>query len=736
MSSYKTNDKTAASWRGWRLTGMAALALCAAMTACTDDETTTDTATTAIGITAGSDPASQTSRITVYNPALALTRGTEATPAADYAELGQEPAIDASLPVYEGEQAALQAPVEAKSRGYVLTGGQGAIHLYGCAPVYITGDVTTHNLQHEGGQWSDVSDVYVMPGASLTLTNGNLTTGVRIHAFGELAIAGEGDCTVSQVASIAAKGDIHYSGNLAILGKVTCRDLTVRKKLQVGQDARLKAKCIEVKGETLSEGDEATNIGQGAEISVLSYFLSPKVYNQRGAMYFYPGAMADVKTRLKMTSEGAGFFAYTPDATPARALIRTTKFEIEGSSDVPEFINTMFSGALKLVYTELVNMQPAAAEKFLPSADNYYIAADPEGCNPGNAEPDAPSFDPEVLIESPETHTHTHLSATCVQDVNGRAYVCYHLNEAYADVSQWVENGRHQGCAEMIQVSDTKAEISSWMMNDIVDFNHLLVSGQTLYAVGDSKKGGALCSIQLDANGGFGKYELGEGGTMDVKNLDFASGNCIVRDGQQFHVAGTTGFQTFDSQLSLTGTIATAGIAKHIAAHGSGFITLNLDAQGLDASDATVTVYSPWGTAVSTFHTGMITPTNGKNTIASDGQYIYVCCGQNGVKKYSAEGQLLGEFNYIAYKQQTKPDYKGKPCANGVAVDSRYVYSAYGEAGLIVLDKQTMNKVGRYARTGNTAKSGAYSANYVQKVGQMIYVAYGRNGLEVLKVRQ
>lgn len=715
---------------------LAAFTLCNMLTACSEKEDNhiDEVKVTVNEVTSGSDPAAQASRITYYTKSFAAPYSEARQDAGNCAELGSEPEIPSGLPSFNGEQEVIQSQ-EDKTHGYILTGGSGQIHLYGSAPVYITGDVETNNFQPENRYWDDVSDVYVMTGATLTIKDCNLSTGVRIHAFGALTPEGEGDVTISNMASIAAAGDLKFKGNLHIDGKFTCKELIVEKKLQVGGGACLKAKCIWAYGNGLSENDESINFGGSSEVHILSYLSTHNFYNQGGKVYFSSNAMASISNRCKMTS-WAGEFTCDSSDPDAHALIRTSKFEVEGSSDDPTTVNQMFSGALKLVYEELTNMQPAFTEKFLPSADDYYIKED--GCNPGNGHSDTPTFDPEVHIDVPTgTHTHSHLSATCVQDVNGNAYVAYHLNEGYADVSDYTGTSVHQGCAEMIVVNDTKAEISSWMMNDNFDFNHLLVVGNTLYTVGDNKKGAALGRFNLEANGCFGQYELGEGGKMEVAKLaDLgASANCIVDDGNSFRVAGTNGFMSLKSDLSGEGLISTTGVAKHIARHGNGFVTLNLGNKGVEASEATVTLYDPWGTAVNTFSVGTITPTDGKNVIASDGQYIYVCCGENGIKKFATDGTLAGEYNYITDKLSTKPDYSGKPCANGCAVDAKYVYVANGAAGVIVLDKNTMKRVYRYHHLYDANHSRGYSANYVQLVGERLFIAYGRDGLEVLHMR-
>lgn len=448
-----------------------------------------------------------------------------------------------------------------------------------------------------------------------------------------------------------------------------------------------------------------------------------------------------------MTSNQCGFYFYSSqNKTGIHALVNTDKFHVEGSADNPEYVGGLFKGELKIKYTELTNTQPSHTDKFIASADDYYIPSDNDkgGCNPGNGKPEDKPFDPISFIEGPE-HEHNHLSATCIQPVGSLAYVSFHLNEAYKDnEDKYVPTSRHMGCVEVYNVNENKAEISSWLMNQDFDFNHLLVDGDKLYTTGDTKKYGATLGV-VELNGGkFGQYEMGSNGREDVmtyynlynKTMENrgSSGNCIIRDGNFFRIASYQGFQSFNVSDLTTQTdfIATTGSAKHIAQGGGYIVTLNLDqkGEGVTSSPAIVTVYNTWGTSITTFKTGeVITPINGKNVIAVNGQNIYVALGEKGVAKYDMNGILEGKYSWIDEKLETSPEYKGKPLANGLAVDENYVYVANGEAGMIVLDKKTMKRIARYSRN-------SYSANYVQKVGDLIYIAYGRNGLEVVKMRE
>ena len=119
----------------------------------------------------------------------------------------------------------------------------------------------------------------------------------------------------------------------------------------------------------------------------------------------------------------------------------------------------------------------------------------------------------------------------------------------------------------------------------------------------------------------------------------------------------------------------------------------------------------------------------GKNTIAldSDGS-MYVALGHGGVRKYSATGNFV----------ELKAGEEGKNPANGLAVDDKYLYVAYG-SGLYIYNKSDLALVTKYIHTGKSTYPGnpddvQASCNYVAVNGEYIYLAYGRDGVDVLRM--
>lgn len=719
--------------------------LLAGMTACSDDDMPGGNEAPDVSestVTVGNDPAAQASRITFYG----TPGGRSTRAAADFPEVGSEPQIPEGTPEFNTPKDAWGS----KSKDYVLTGGSDQIQMDGCT-VYIKGSVTTSDFNGSG-------TVYVMSGATLTVAgNGHINSNFKIVVFGTLANS-EG-VQVDANSSLLVKNNLTVNGDLNVGGTVVVNgELQVTKQIKYqGNTGRVKGKCISVD----ADGDHAVDFGGGGELAIRSHLFCDGLYlGNNGVVYLWPNAMAEVTGKTWMCSNNCSVFYHSSEEKNGKhSLLNTETLHVEGSADDPAFIGKMFASELKIKYANPIECSDSEhrAGLFPTSADDYYIPSDEKngGCNPGNGKEDENKpFDPIAIIDAP-THSHNHLSATCIQPAadGKRAYVSFHLNTEYKDNAQYDgENTEHQGCVELYDVSDNQAEISSWLMNDDFDFNHMIVDGDKAYTVGDTKKYGAtLGVITLDGNGAFGKYELNTEGRKSVMNYYSlykktkdnrgSSGNCIIRDGNNFRIASYQGFQTMDATtlaIDNNAFLATTGSAKHIAKGGSYIVTLNLDQKGVESSTGTVNVYTTWGTPTATFKTEAITPIDGKNVIATDGTSIYVALGETGVAKYSMTGTLEGSYSWIKEKLESNPKYTGKPLANGLDVDDKYVYVANGAAGMLVLDKATMKRVARYAHSYKTVdnKSYYYSANYVRKVGNLIYIAYGRDGLEIVKMRE
>lgn len=327
-------------------------------------------------------------------------------------------------------------------------------------------------------------------------------------------------------------------------------------------------------------------------------------------------------------------------------------------------------------------------------------------------------------IGSVESNEHGHpISATCIQFNGNKAYVSWHERGA----------GIH-GCVEVLEVTD-KISLLAYAEDEAHDYNHILLDGNRLLTVGHSAKDGIIGEIAL-SNGTFvqgtslGYTTLKGNKVSGEDNPEFygADGNCVIRNGEYIQVASYGGLHTLNADLTrmtpASGAVATDGSAKHLSLAGNKIAELHLTSREKgESSPAELRLFDAtdytWSNPSVVARDLTIAPIDGKNTIALDADgSLYVCLGQNGVKKYS------GSTEVGSYKAE------GKAGANGLAVDGKYLYVAYGVAGLKVFDKNDLTKpVKEYKNIGGK------SCNYVAVSGNLIYLAYGESGVDILRIK-
>lgn len=366
----------------------------------------------------------------------------------------------------------------------------------------------------------------------------------------------------------------------------------------------------------------------------------------------------------------------------------------------------------------------------------------------------------EVLYD----HTHTDITATCIQPYNGKLYMSYHTR-----------GKGHGGCIEVFETDNQKQTKLLQFLQDTdksLDFNHLMVDGKSstpnLYVVGNYGYTNKNTGKQSDAGAMMARIDLKSNGLLntEVKNIGDAAinpliivplennqsnnedENAIVRDGDKLLVTSTRGYEVYDpNTLELLSNKKTPGKAKHIALNNGEIATLYYNDEVnsaetpvagtleiFNAGDDITTVTPQKSIAVSE-----IAPNNGKNTIAIDGNNVYVCRSANGLTCYDKN---TGAEKWTWQAPLTASTFKPQGYANGVTFDDKYVYLACGGYGLVVLDKNKMvdGKPAVYAKTrvtGITNEQGRIvwnSANYVTLYNGLIYVAYGKNRLKVYQL--
>ena len=391
-------------------------------------------------------------------------------------------------------------------------------------------------------------------------------------------------------------------------------------------------------------------------------------------------------------------------------------------------------------------------------AQNYVIKK--TECNPNGYNADK---EPTLDLISSIDYNHDHdISATCVQELNGRLYMSYHTRDK-----------KHGGCIEVFKpVEDNKVKLEQYLCDDQkdLDFNHLLAvklnsKKGMIYLPGSSnKKGAMLAYIPIQDNHLLADKSMSITTTINGKDtviyekpLQFIQmnpataeykkkgydENCVVYNEETNHliVATTKGYLVYNADTyNEIDKISKPGKVKHIAIGNGKIVTVHLDRAATNETEAipaTVEIFDQvvkdqntedLSKPIKSFSISTIEPNNGKNVVRVDDNKIYVCRGAAGMYVYDMEGNELWHYQMPSptiTEGNKAGKYKGH--ANGCYVGKKYVYIAYGGFGLVVLDKETHKVVAH--------RSVPKSANYVIEYKGYIYVAYGQNRLQVFQLK-
>ncbi len=391
-------------------------------------------------------------------------------------------------------------------------------------------------------------------------------------------------------------------------------------------------------------------------------------------------------------------------------------------------------------------------------AKNYVIKK--TECNPNGYNADQePTKEPTLDLISSIDYNHDHdISATCVQEHNGRLYMSYHTRDK-----------KHGGCIEVFSpVENNKVTLEQYLCDDQkdLDFNHLLAvklnSGKRMvYLPGSSNKKGAMLAyipiqdknhLLADQSMSITTTINGKDTVIYEKPLQFIQmnpataeyakkgydENCVVYNDETNHliVATTKGYLVYNADTyNELDKINKPGKVKHIAIGNGKIVTVYLDREATNETEAipaTVEIFDQkaedLSNPINSFAISTIEPNNGKNVVRVDDNKIYVCRGAAGMYVYDMEGNELWHYQMPSptiSEGANAGKYKGH--ANGCYVGKKYVYIAYGGFGLVVLDKETHKVVAH--------RDLVHSANYVIEYKGYIYVAYGQNRLQVFQLK-
>lgn len=391
-------------------------------------------------------------------------------------------------------------------------------------------------------------------------------------------------------------------------------------------------------------------------------------------------------------------------------------------------------------------------------AKNYVIKK--TECNPNGYNADKePAKEPTLDLISSIDYNHDHdISATCVQELNGRLYMSYHTRDK-----------KHGGCVEVFSpVENNKVTLEQYLCDDQkdLDFNHLLAvklnSGKRMvYLPGSSNKKGAMLAyipiqdkthLLADQSKSITTTINGKDTVIYEKPLQFIQmnpataefakkgydENCVVYNDETNHliVATTKGYLVYNADTyNELDKINKPGKVKHIAIGNGKIVTVYLNREATNETEAipaTVEIFDQktedLSNPINSFAISTIEPNNGKNVVRVDDNKIYVCRGAAGMYVYDMEGNELWHYQMPSptiSEGANAGKYKGH--ANGCYVGKKYVYIAYGGFGLVVLDKESHKVVAH--------RNLAHSANYVIEYKGYIYVAYGQNRLQVFQLK-
>lgn len=390
-------------------------------------------------------------------------------------------------------------------------------------------------------------------------------------------------------------------------------------------------------------------------------------------------------------------------------------------------------------------------------AKNYVIKK--TECNPNGYNADKePAKEPTLDLISSIDYNHDHdISATCVQELNGRLYMSYHTRDK-----------QHGGCIEVFSpVQNNKVTLEQYHCDEQkdLDFNHLLAvklksDKRMVYLPGSSnKKGAMLAYIPIQDNHLLADQSKSITTTINGKDTviyekplqfiqmnpataEFAKKgydeNCVVYNDETNHliVATTKGYLVYNADTyNELDKINKPGKVKHIAIGNGKIVTVYLNREATNETEAipaTVEIFDQkaedLSNPINSFAISTIEPNNGKNVVRVDDNKIYVCRGAAGMYVYDMEGNELWHYQ-MPSPTITEGDKAGKykGHANGCYVGKKYVYIAYGGFGLVVLDKETHKVVAH--------RDLVHSANYVIEYKGYIYVAYGQNRLQVFQLK-
>ena len=515
-------------------------------------------------------------------------------------------------------------------------------------------------------------------------------------------------------------------------------------------DGFLRTETLNVKGEMIASEHSAIkaskvfNAEAGSRITAdyinVTNDTKDATLNLKGNCQININNQSDIYTN-NIVTDNANRGQITLNDDNAIAVIKAKKFTNNGDNQIQALATSGNNATFLLQFTECyTGTEKENSFEDLDIAASYLDydkATDGKGVKEKADGPDYKAYgfewagDPATIIAAPKLDLvaedktpNNGLSATCIQSgTNGKFYVAYHTNGVASN-----------GAIEAISLANNKLTIDQSVesANATNDYNHILVDGNTLWVAG-SQSGNDNHADDVTGVGPFmGQISLNGDGTLanqiQISAIDKKTtkldANCVANFKSNHIVATTKGFTIFNPKMNKWNEGSTEG--KYLVTANDKLYALTVD--------GTLTAYNDneMQDVAATYNVGPISPKGNKAVIAVDEAKgdIYVCKGENGISKITADGTVSQFFDCPTFKAPKNAEKTGdvKGCANGVYVTANNVFVACGSYGLVVLDKNGKEVCHRKAYNGK-------SANFVTADDyDNIFVAYGQSRVQVFKL--
>lgn len=569
----------------------------------------------------------------------------------------------------------------------------------------------------------------ITPKHNITFKQGSEAfIGGSLHAV-ELNI--EEGATVNVTKHIMNATTVNVNGALQFGGFLRTATLNVKGEMIASEKSAIKASKVfnaEAGSRITADYINVTNDTKDATL------------NLKGNCQININNKSDIYTN-NIVTDNASAGQITLNDDNAIAVIKAKKFTNTGANQIQALATSGNNATFLLQFTECyTGTEKENSFEDLDIAASYLDydkATDGKGVQEKADGPDYKAYgfewagDPATIIAAPKLDLvaedktpNNGMSATCIQPgENSKFYVAYHTNGKASN-----------GAIEAISLANNKLTIDQSVASDNAtnDYNHILVDGNTLWVAG-SQSGNKSHADDVTGVGPFmGQISLNGDGTFanqikisaidrKTKGMD---ANCVANFKDNHIVATTKGFTIFNAKMNKWNEGSTEG--KYLVAANGKLYALTVD--------GTLTAYNDneMQDVAATYNVGAISPKGNKTVIAVDEAKgdIYVCKGENGISKITADGTVSQFFDCPTFKAPKNADKQGdvKGCANGVYVTANNVFVACGSYGLVVLDKNGKVVCHRKAYNGK-------SANFVTvDENNNIFVAYGQSRVQVFKL--